>query len=101
MKNELVPKEILDTIPDLYSSCDDKEPLCLVKLFAPFSNWTWYIMELSKEDMDTCYGYVEGLESELGYFSLSELEDIIGPLGLKIERDLQFKPTLLKTIKKR
>jgi len=28
-----------------------------------------------------------------------ELESVHGPLGLSVERDLQFKPTLLSTIK--
>lgn len=36
------------------------------------------------------FGYVIGLEAELGYFSLSELEQIRGALGLPVERDLYF-----------
>ena len=51
-----------------------------------------------KSDGDTCYGYVRGLEDELGYFSLLELESVHGPLGLSIERDLSFAPTLLSNI---
>lgn len=46
----------------------------------------------------TFFGLVDGFEKELGYFSLSELESVKGPLGLKIERDLYFKPTTLKKI---
>lgn len=38
-------------------------------------------------------GVVVGFERELGYFSLDELADLRGPLGLPIERDLAFKPT--------
>jgi hypothetical protein len=30
---------------------------------------------------------VDGFEKELGYFMLSELEMVTGPMGLKIERD--------------
>jgi hypothetical protein len=33
------------------------------------------------------------MESEWGYFVLSELQAAKGPLGLPIERDLYFKPT--------
>ena len=33
---------------------------------------------------------VHGLEKEIGYFVLSELEGLIGPMGLKIERDKYF-----------
>jgi len=57
-------------------------------------------MEFSKEDRNSCYGYVQGLESELGYFTLEELESVHGPLGLAIERDLSFTPTAFATIKK-
>ncbi len=91
----LIPKEIQDTIPDLYASTDTTDPICQVKLFTPDANWTWYIIELSQEDNTTCYGYVQGLENELGYFSLEEIESVRGTLNLSVERDLLFKPTLL------
>ena len=32
-----------------------------------------------------------GLESEFGYFLLSELEEVRSPLGLEVERDLSFR----------
>jgi len=35
---------------------------------------------------------------ELGYFSLKELEEIRGPLGLPIERDLDFEPKTLSEL---
>ena len=95
----LIPKEILDTLPDLYDSTITDDPLCQVKLFTPDSNWTWYIIGLSKSDHSTCYGYVHGLEDELGYFSLEELKSIRGVLKLPVERDIFFKPTLLSKIK--
>ena len=38
------------------------------------------------------FGYVLGFESEWGYFVLSELEAVRGPLNLPIERDLYFEP---------
>ena len=58
-----------------------------------------YIIEFSKADAKTCYGYVQGLESELGYFTLEELESVHGSLGLAIERDMLFEPTLLSEIR--
>lgn len=97
--SNLITKEILDTLPDLYCSTNEIDPVCQIKLFTPDSNWTWYIIELSKEDGSTCYGYVRGLEDELGYFSLKELESIKGSLGLHVERDLSFIPTPLSKIK--
>jgi len=96
----LIPKEIRETLPDLYNSTDTTDPLCRVKLFTPDSNWTWYIMELSKEDNSTCYGYVQGLENEIGYFSLEEIADVRGALKLPVERDIHFEPTKLSQIMK-
>ena len=98
--SKLIPLTLLSDIPDLYKTEGETNPMCHVKLFTPDSNFTWFIIELSKADAKTCYGYVQGLESELGYFSLEELESIHGPLGLAIERDLSFTPTPFVTIKK-
>ena len=61
------------------------------KLFTPWTNWTWYVIEF--DGTDQCFGYVKGLDSEFGYFSLSELASLEGPFGLKVERDRFFSPT--------
>jgi len=98
--SKLIPQTLLSEIPDLYETEGETNPLCYIKLFTPDSNWTWYIIEFSKSDTSTCYGYVRGLESELGYFTLEELESVHGPLGLAIERDFSFTPTPFANIKK-
>ena len=98
--SKLIPKEILAELPDLYDTEEIKDPFCQVKLFTPDSNWTWYIIELSKEDNSTCYGYVQGLENELGYFLLEEIAGVRGALNLPVERDLFFEPTKLSQIMK-
>jgi hypothetical protein len=41
---------------------------------------------------------VNGIELELGYFSLKELQQTCGPLGLPIERDVHFEPKTLKEL---
>lgn len=97
---KLIPETLLLEIPDLYETEESLDPICHVKLFTPDSNFTWYIIELSKLDTNTCYGYVQGLESELGYFTLEDLESIRGPLGLAIERDTWFEPTPFSQVKK-
>jgi hypothetical protein len=97
--SRLISRTLLSDIPDLYETEGQANPLCHIKLFTPDANFTWYIIELSKNDMNTCYGYVQGLENELGYFTLEELEAIHGPLGLAVERDLSFKPILLSSLK--
>ena len=97
--SKLIPQTLLSDIPDLYETENTLDPICHVKLFTPDSNWTWYIIEFSKEDTKTCFGYVQGMENELGYFSLEELESIHGPLGLAVERDLSFKPIPFSKVK--
>ena len=100
MMSNLISKELLVNIPDLYDTEDQKDPLCHIKLFTPDSDFTWYIIEYSKSDSNTCYGYVIGLDNELGYFTLKELESVRGSLGLPIEIDSSFTATPLSTIKK-
>jgi len=98
--SKLIPQKLLSEIPDLYETEKILDPICQIKLFTPDSNWTWYIIEFSKADAKTCYGYIQGIETELGYFTLEELESIHGPLGLAIERDMSFHPTSFSAIKK-
>ena len=94
---KLINNEIKRVLPKLYEQ-DGKgfNAMAYIKFFTPDSNWTWYVTEFDGKDI--FFGLVDGLEKELGYFSLSELESVRGPLGLKIERDLYFKPTKLKNL---
>jgi hypothetical protein len=97
---KLIPQTLLSDIPDLYETENLKDPLCCAKLFTPDSNWSWYIIECSKSDLNICYGYVVGLDNELGYFTIEELESLRGSLSLKVEVDSSFTPTLLSIVKK-
>lgn len=95
---ELLDQKTRETLPPLYSG--EKlglSALAQVKFFTPDSNWTWYGSEFDGEDV--FFGLVDGFELELGYFSLSELKEARGPLGLPIERDRYFTPTSLKDLK--
>ena len=97
---ELIPKDLINklNIPKLYETEEQTDPIAHIKLF--LDGWTWYITELSI-DNDICFGYVVSpFESELGYFSLKELENIKGALGLGVERDISFKPTALEIVRK-
>jgi len=71
--------------------------LIICKFFTPWSNWTWYATEYNAEDR-TFFGYVEGHFPEWGYFSLGEMEEVKGPYGLKIERDLHFRERPVREI---
>ena len=89
---KLINKKIKNIIPKLHEQ-DSKglNAIAYIKFFTPDSNWTWYATEF--DGVDIFFGLVDGLVKELGYFSLSELENVRGPLGMKIERDLYFKLT--------
>ena len=97
---KLLPQEIRKQIPPLYSQVGKgPKAIAYAKLFTPSSSWTWYITEGQNEGEDfMCFGLVEGFEKELGYFSLSELAGVTGPLGLPVERDLYWKPRTLGEI---
>jgi hypothetical protein len=93
----LLPKEIRRKLPPLYSQ-DGKggKAIAWAKYFMPSGQWTWYITEYDGED--TFFGLVDGHFKELGYFRLSELESVNGPMGLPIERDLYWQPKTLEKI---
>jgi hypothetical protein len=110
----LLDPESQAQLPHLYSQeRKGLDALAQVKFFTPDAGWTWYASEGSPVDEDGYYntdkekvdffffGLVVGQETELGYFSLSELEQGRGPLGLPIERDLDFHPTSLRELKAR
>ena len=103
---KLLPKEIREILPPLYSQ-DGKGGKAVVhaKFFTPSSSWTWLVLEgepaldeAQKEIDYKFFGLVYGHEREFGYFLLSELEEVRGPMGLPIERDLHFKPKTLQEI---
>jgi len=99
---KLLTKELLKKLPKLGENekegrVNEKDVTAWVKLFTPDSSWTWWITEYDPETQK-CFGFIQGLERELGEFNLKELEEVRGPLGLPIERDLHFDPTPLNKI---
>ena len=95
---ELLPESEKSKLAKPYETegKDLSEVMAPVKFFCPWSNWTWYAAEFDGEDL--FFGLVDGHEKELGYFSLKELSDLTGPMGLKIERDLHWDKTDLATL---
>ena len=93
----LLTKELRRKLPPLYSQENiGLEAKAVVKFFTPWSNWIFWFSEFDGEDI--LFGLVSGHEVELGYSSLSEIEAVRGPMGLKIERDLYFEPTSLQVL---
>jgi hypothetical protein len=103
---KLFPEEVRKRLPATYSQ-DGKggKAIAYVKFFTPDSSWTWYategepVLDESGNEVDfQFFGFVQGQCEELGYFSLKELEQARGPMGLPIERDLHFASTPLEQI---
>lgn len=93
----LLTKAILNKLPPLGATEDQgMQAIAHVKFFTPDAGWTWYAAEF--DGVDTFWGLVIGLEKEVGYFSLSELQSVRGKLGLPVERDLYFTPTPLEKL---
>ncbi|MBL8152775.1 MAG: DUF2958 domain-containing protein [Anaerolineae bacterium] len=94
---DLLDAESRAVLPPLYATEKrGRDTVASVKFFMPDGSWTWYPTEY--DGADTFFGLVSGLEVELGYFSLTELEGVKGSLGLPIERDLYFAPTPLQAL---
>ncbi len=119
---QLLTQALLRKIPPLYSQENEADPMCVAKFFMPDGAFTWYVIEGATREKAGCgfgvnchhrplseydpekddvlfFGYVTGLEAELGYFTLSELTAIRGMVGLPVERDRYFDPTRLSEVK--
>ena len=119
---QLLTKELRRVIPPLYSQEHVKDPLCVVRFFMPDGAFTWYVIEGSTRERDGCgwgvncyhrplteydparddvlfFGYVVGLEAELGYFTLAKLATTRSMFGLSVERDVDFEPCRLSQVK--
>lgn len=103
-KQKLITKTLERTIPKLYATQHDRDPIVRVKLFTPDANFTWFITEYDPKKR-LAFGYVEqafpeGAEGELGYFSIDEIEQVRGAFGLPVERDQWFRPGPLSKVRR-
>lgn len=89
---ELMPKEVAATVPPLYATEEDGDPIARVRLFSRINGWTWYVTE-SDPATGEAFGLVEGFADEWGYFSIPEMEAVNRSHGLNVvERDEHFEP---------
>ena len=100
---KLLTKALEARLPKLGATEDVplREKRIVCKFFALGTAWSWYVLEGERQpDGDVLFfGFVKGLEAELGYFSLRELEKLqlewalgdssLGTIPL-VERDLYF-----------
>lgn len=95
----LLDDALRSSLPKLRQQKDLPDPIVFAKFFFPASGWTWFVTEGQPEADDFLfYGHVIGFESEWGYFTLRELEEV-EVSGLRIERDLYFEPTPFSKIR--
>jgi hypothetical protein len=87
---ELFTKGIETKLQKQYPKGSDLKQKVVVKIFDPIGNWTWYLMNQDPSNPDYLWGIVKGIATEMGSVSKAELESHVGPLGLKLERDLYF-----------
>lgn len=89
-RHQLMPSAIRRKIPRIGAQESVPDPIVYVKFFSPYSNATWYITEF--DGRDEMFGLADLGFPELGYISLSELENL-NRNGLPlVERDLRFRP---------
>jgi len=96
---KMLTAEDVRKLPPLYGQEKVEDAIAYVKFFTPWSGWTWYATEF--DGKDRFFGLVQGHEEELGYFSLAELLKVRGPAGLRIERDIRFRPTPLSRLRQK
>lgn len=99
--HKFITAEILKALPKLYSQENVSDPIVVAKWFSPYSDWRWFAIEFDGDD--TFFGLVQGLDTELGYFSKSELENTAYYFGrhalAAIERDLSWQPKPLSEVR--
>lgn len=98
---ELIPDRLKGKIPRLYAT-DDGNPIgdktAHLRFFFPMGAYTSYVLEHDPGTGDLfTLTTMDGRDWELGYASLEEIQSI-QIRGLKVERDLYFKPAPLKNI---
>ena len=89
-------------LPPLYANEKVKDPMVRVKLFTPWTGWTWLLTEYDPHQnlaFGFCYNRAAPDCAELGYISITELEAVRGPAGLRIEREIHWKPKPLSQAK--
>ena len=64
---KLMPKRLAATVPPLYATDGEDDPIARVRLFS-LSGWVWLVTEYDVESGEA-FGLVRGLEEEWGYFS--------------------------------
>ena len=96
MAGRLLTGELLRVLPRLRGQEHSKDPTVYAVFYFQGSGWKWFVTEGEQSGDDFIFfGYVIGLEAELGYFTLSELKGV-DICGIKVERVENFEAAPLK-----
>lgn len=95
----LLTKDVERLLQPLQSQEHNPDPIAVVRFFDTLGDWSWYATEY--DGKDTFFGLVFGFECELGYFSLSEFQQLNSEAGFeRIKRDPTFKPVRISDIQR-
>jgi len=96
---ELIPKDIQATLPSFAAVDSAPDLVAVVKLFRPFSRYAFFVVGGQREaNGDLCLlGFFRSpigpAYDQFDFVLLSDLERAQEPLGLGIERELDFQPS--------
>jgi hypothetical protein len=102
---KMITDDIIKSLPPLYSTeaIAGMDKTAVLKFFFPAGRATYYVVEGERQDGDVLFfGYVVSPLGpdcdEWGYFTLNQLKEVVGPMGLRIERDIHFLPTKMSEL---
>lgn len=94
-RTKFLPATVLNSAPPLYQTEHTKDAVVVAKWFNPMGRGTWFMTELDPVE-GRAFGYVvSNLGSdcdEYGYFMLGELAALRLRFGMRIERDIHWRP---------
>ncbi|HOT98777.1 MAG TPA: DUF2958 domain-containing protein [bacterium] len=98
---KLFTREIERKLQAQFKRGDDPEQLVHCKIFNPYGQGTWFIVNQDPEDPDYLWAIVDLFEIEEGSVLKSELELCrvkFGGFQLPLERDLYWKPKTVREV---
>ncbi len=97
---KLLTAELRKRLPRFKDIAEEENPTVHGKFFMADERYTWYLIAF--DGKDTLYGWLTvtgtGGENEFGFYSLADIKQLRGCLGLPVERDKVFKPRRLSEI---
>lgn len=74
---QLLPRTLRRRVPPLYSSVEDPDPMVVIRFYAPWNNWAWYVVEGERDESHDFFlsGWIVGwVDDERAPRSLEEFD---------------------------